>query len=226
MCSDVCKSCGKKYDRIGTHWSRSSCDYPKLSNFQHEVVAGVLMGDGYINDNNKNPRLQVNMISKEYLRYLDEIFPVVGTGVSLKRTGKENASLSRQSDFFSTVNEEEYNDQYRWQTLTNPAFDEYKGWYDSGEKVFPDNVNLTPTTLKHWYCCDGSLCKRGSYYRMKIAISNEFDNKDKIRTLFTDSGLPEPKFVSGKDIRWNKQESREIIDYMGQPLPDFKYKWP
>lgn len=222
-----CHECGDNFSRIGSHWRRGSCKYPKISSKQHEIITGVLMGDGSINRYGKNPRLQVNMINKKYLEYVDSKFPLIGAGVSLKRKAKDNAELSRQTGFTSTVNEENYNDQHNWQTLCIPELKQYSNWYNSGEKVWPEDIQLTSTVLKHLYCNDGSLEKDGKFFRIKITMCNEINNKEKINKLFENMNLQRPEYWnSNKDARWNKESSKDLLNYMGEPLPGFEYKWP
>jgi len=61
-------------------------------------------------------------------------------------------------------------------------------------------------------------------------MANEVNNTDKVNQLFENAGLLSP---SNYDISENNciaeftvDQSKELWQYMGEPLPDFEYKWP
>ena len=84
-----CDVCGSEFAHVSKHWRNSDCGYPNLTNYQREVIIGLLMGDGYVSheDDNKMPLMQVGMVTKKFLEYLDsKVFPKLGTGVSLSIT--------------------------------------------------------------------------------------------------------------------------------------------
>lgn len=221
----VCPSCAGEYERVAHHWSRTECEPPELSSYQEDVLTGILMGDACIGTENKNTRIQCEMISKKYLEYLDSQFPLLGNGVVLTDTAEESAEKNKDSGYFKTVNKENYNDLYRWRTSSCPVFNKYEDWYSSGKKVFPDDIQLTPTLLKHWYVCDGNLKHaRNEKFSVRISSVNEMENEEKIKSYFEDVGLPTPNLI-GCNFRWSQKDSIDVLDYMGDPLPDFEYKW-
>jgi len=233
---ETCPQCGNEYKEIGKHWSKSlSCEYPPLSDHQREITVGLLMGDGNLNRCNKNPRLRVKMISPNYLEYLDSEFDIFGTGVRLRHTAEENAKRTRESGFSPDAEAENYSDVYEWLSRTHPALSEFESWYASGEKVWPTDIELTPTVLKHWYCGDGHWDNRTTNNRIQISMSNEVENTDKVERIFKNVGLPTPnnwkiaeRPSGGKicEAHFTVEQSHELWEYMGKPLPDFEYKWP
>lgn len=111
--SDVCLGCGNEYEIIGSHWSRSSsCEFPSFTQHQSEMAVGILMGDGTINMCNKNPSLEVQMTSPNYLEHLASEFGILGGEVSLHRTAEENAKLKRDSGFRPNADADNYSDIY------------------------------------------------------------------------------------------------------------------
>jgi len=191
------------------------------------------MGDATIDRTPNNPVLEVKMISREYLEYLDGVFGSLSRGVKLYRTAEEGAEMNRESGFSENANAENYSDIYRWRTTAHPELQEFAYWYSSGKKTFPDDIELTPTVFKHWYVCDGTVLNGNC---VQLAISNEADDKDKINKMFEQSNLPSPTSYNETErdeyesvncnARFSKEPSKKLYDYMGSPLPDFRYKFP
>jgi hypothetical protein len=233
---NVCKQCGRKFERLAQHWSQSNnCQYPPLSQYQREVATGLLMGDGSIDRSSKNACLQSVMISQNYLEHVDKQFGRFGNGVSLHQTAAESAQHNCKSGFSPDADADDYSDVYHWRSMRHPNLTEFAAWYDSGSKVWPDDIELTPTVLKHWYCGDGTYDNNGYNNRIRISMSNEIDNTDKVDAMFENVGLPTPSNYATSErsdgsLRCNAQftveKSRKLWDYMGDPLPDFEYKWP
>jgi hypothetical protein len=230
-----CPKCGEEYKNLGTHWRYSPSHRPELTQKQLEVTTGLLMGDGSVCSGGQNFRLKVKMISQNYLKYLDKVFACLATGVSLSQTAAESAKENRDSGFSPNAKEENYSDLYHWYTRSHPKFNKFREWYSSGEKVWPENIELTPTVLKHWYVGDGSYHNSRSKQYISIGMSNEVENIKKVSKYFTNVDLPKPSNYSvyqrdngGKDCiaEWRVEDSYKLFDYMGEPLPDFEYKWP
>lgn len=232
-----CLQCGDEFERLGTHWAMSSdCEYPTLTQKQREITTGLLMGDGRIcRQEFRNPVISLEMITKEYLQYVDEKFGVLGTGVSITRTAEESAEQMRNINFRANAEAKNYSDVYGWYSRTNPEFEEFADWYSTGKKVWPEDIKLTPTVLKHWYCGDGHWDNSGTNNYIQISMSNELKNTDKVDKLFENAGLPSPnnyRICERKDgtlkcdARFTVSQSKELWEYMGNPLPGFEYKWP
>jgi len=226
-----CRVCGGKYKQIGQHWRWNPDHRPNFSEKQMEVLAGIFMGDGTINRGNKNPRFEVGQITFNYLLYLDYLFGSLSNGVVMSRTAEEGVRQNRDRDFIETINEDEYHDFYKWSTPSHPDLEKFEKWYSGGKKEIPTSVDLTPTTLKHWYVSDGHLTENNAF---SLAMNDQIDNRDVVEGLFTDVGFAEPKwkiydrsdeFVDCEAV-WSVSESEKIFDYIGKPLPSFTYKWP
>lgn len=168
------------------------------------------------------------------MKYVDKEFGIFGTGVSLYKTAEESAEDSRNREFNLDARAENYSDLYRWRSRNHPEFEEFSGWYSSGDKVWPQNIKITPTVLKHWYCGDGSRKNRGTSNCIVIGMTNEVDNTDKVSKLFESAELPSPSNynIYGEEgqknciAEFSVSQSKELWEYMGEPLPGFEYKWP
>jgi hypothetical protein len=188
---------------------------------QQEILKGILMGDAWIDKpENKNARIAIESVKKEFLVWLDNKLGDITTGVRLKNTSSELANKNREHGY--TVNEENYNDIYVLRSRALPYLNNLYEWYQSGEKRFP-NIELTRITLKMWYVCDGSLVKNN--YAV-IYAANENDRKKFIRHLFDDLDLY-PSFHGGGGgvVQFSKEDTKKLFEYIGEPICGFEYKW-
>lgn len=213
--SDLCYSCGRSYERLSTHWNTSkNCDYPSLSNYEKEVITGVLMGDGCISRQpDANPRLQVIMTNNIYVYYLSKELDRISSNVRLHRTAEQ---LADQKD----SNPRHYSDAYCVTTKCLPDLQRFANWYQSGEKVFPSDLKITPTIFSHWYAGDGSKDRTKAI----IYSTNEKNRFDNIEVMFERSKLPNPDRFGDEEIVWNKESSERLLS-MTPVMPGFEYKW-
>lgn len=218
----TCRKCGNEYSSIGQHWTKAKdCSHPKLTEEQIDVATGLILGDGTLSRNYKNAIIQVKMVNEPYLKYLDQLFGIFSLGCNLYATADKQAERNRNSGFHLEASADNYQDVYRWMTRAHPQFNQFRSWYSNGEKVFAEDLNITPTLLKHWYVCDGDKQSK----RVRIASTNENKNLNKLKSYFHDCDIPSPE-TSGDRIYWSTQDSKKVFDFMGEPLPGFEYKWP
>lgn len=231
--SNICPKCGDRFKSLGHHWRYRNSHRPDLSDEQMEILTGMVMGDATVHRPNGNAHIACEMINHKYLDYIDTKFPLLSQGVKKKHTAEQSANRARQSGFRPNANPDNYSDMYYWSCKAHPQLNEFKEWYTAGSKTWPKDIKLTPITLKHWYCNDGSLEVRGNNISLSIGLSNEADNKDKVNSMFNTVGLPKPSWNDYTDVEgyrnaqiyFGVEESRELLSYMGEPLPGFKYKW-
>ena len=224
-----CPDCREEFNKLGNHWQWNPEHRPELTEEQKEVITGLLMGDGSIVNRDNNGYFVVEMIKKEFLEYLTEIFPIIGKGVKKVSTAEEKAK-ARIMRGDENVNISNHNDIYMFSTCTLPDFKQFSDWYEGGEKEWPDDIDLTPTILKYWYVSDGTYARPesdASY--ISISAVKEKDNANKITNYFEQKGFNISYFnrSSGNfNIIFDPDTTSEIFEYMGKPLPGFEYKWP
>ena len=237
----ACPECGEEYGSLGQHWSYNPEHRPEFTEEQKDIIVASLMGDGCLKRQNKHSHIEWEMISQNYLEWIDDMFGCLSTGVSLKETAKESAKRNRDSGFRPNAKKENYSDVYRLQTRTHPFLSNFNSWYGCGKRVWPKDIELTPTVLLHWYVQDGTQVNSRKNNYITFAASNEYGNYDKLDSYFENANLPTPnnyqentQTTNGNnelDIRFNVKESKELWDYMlsgprQTPLPDFGYKFP
>lgn len=216
-----CPNCGKYKKSLGTHWNLAKdCYYPDMTQLQLDTVTGLMLSDGTLTRNYKNPVLQVKMVNREYLEHLSDLFGAIGLEVKLHKTSYEQAEMNRNSGFHTNARGDNYQDVYRWMTRAHPDLNRFRGWYTDDGKVFPDNVTISPQLLKTWYAGDGDL-QDGS----RVRLASATQNMRKITSYFADSGIPEPNF-SGHKVYWSTEDSKTVFEYMGAAPLGFEYKWP
>jgi len=221
---DSCPNCGKDYKRIAAHFQHNPSHRPKLSEQQHEIITGVLMADGHIEETSTGTyRLKVNSINKQYLEHLSDKFGIFSNDIYLNESAQ--ASKERTLSRGGFGNSVDFNDVWAWQTTSIPELSKYRNWYD-GKKVWPTNINITPTVLRHLYVGDG--CWESSNSRIRIAMNNERGNEEKVESYFEVANLPVPKWNTTEKSHaayWSATESEELLNYIGEPIAGFKYKW-
>lgn len=224
----TCHGCGSEYQRIGYHWSNGSCDHPVLTDRAEQLVEGMMLGDGTLRTHTTYPFVQIYMINKLFLEWLDNELGWLTTGVSLYRTAERSAELSRDNGY-PGADVRDYHDVYSLQTRTMPAFRRYEDWYQGDGKRFPDDLVLTPTTTTIWYACDGSLNwdRRypGSRPHATISVQSEMDNIDNVVRMFRKSSFEHDPTVDTSTIRFTVDETEDLIEWLDDAPPGFEYKW-
>lgn len=216
--SEECPGCGKSYDYMGVHWVKS-CGFPKIPEDKKQALIGVLMGDGWIrkpSGTNNLPTLEVASTSERYLNYLRNEISPFASSVREYKSGAVIARLAAESGQNSSI--ENTSDQWILRTRSHPYMKTLRGWYGQRGKSFPDDFPFTPTTLRHWYACDGTAGKN----HISFAAQNEQNNSSLI-SRFADFGL-DPVW-DGHKLRLRQNDSHTLLDFMGDPVPGYEYKW-
>lgn len=219
----VCPRCEDEYSYLGVHWSKG-CGFPEIPDRKKSILKGVLLGDGYIDTSNKNPRLILVNTNKEYLDYVMESLSWVASSYRVNISAKENAKLKRKSGFDESASEENYSDVYNLYTRSHPYFKNLNQWYDSGEKSFPSELVLDDQCLRHWIACDGN--RKDNYLR--ISANNERNSISKLESIFDRYGMPVKRFDKGErfmNLCFSTKVSKKFWERT-KPVPGFEYKWP
>lgn len=212
-----CPGCEDDYISLSSHWNHNEDCRPSFTEKQREIITGILMSDGTLDGRENIPRLTLPNKQENYLEYISDIFGCLTTQVRKDPTKNDSCMM------------------YEINTRKHPELKQYSEWYESGKKVWPEDIELTPTTLKHLFVCDGST----HFYKPEspsiiIAMANEYGNEDKIKNMFQRIGFEISNIISYKsedgrnnmNIQFDTETSLEMFEYMGSSLPGFEYKWP
>ena len=226
MTNAVCPTCNEEFKRVGTHWARGSCPYPRIPPRKQAIVSGLLMGDGSIpaQPEGNNGVFHVPMVNRQFLEWYDNRMGLFTTGVSLKKTAEELAENNRESGFSPNAKAENYHDMYTVWSRSHPYFSRLRSWYVSGSKRIPENFELTPKMAKFWYISDGFLdVDRNRTPRAAIRTRTESDRSEFLLDLFREHGF-DPNFRRGT-VLFSRDETPAFLSWIGNPPPGFEYKW-
>lgn len=209
-----CPDCGGEYEKLGSHLTQSDCEYPDLTDRQREIITGTLMGDADIRNDpgTSKPCYRLRTIQPDYIEYVgDQLQP-------------------HTSSITVAIERDEYDDVWGVRTIRSPVFNEFRAWYDEKTPVYPDDIELTPVVMKHWFACDGT---REEYDAASIKTVNEATSQEKIGAMFERAGIDVGglhQYTSNGEekcnIHFGVDEAEELWEYMGEPVPGYEYKWP
>src|ERR1700686_547149 len=118
-----------------------------LTDIQHQVLIGGLLGDFGMTKEGKYPRFKVDRqyLDKDYIEWEYNIF--------------KDFCASGIKDFERF--DKRYNKSHRYlsfRTRAVPAFlNYYNVWYPDGIRQVPENLELTPLILAVWFADDGCI---------------------------------------------------------------------
>lgn len=149
----------------------------KLTSKQEQVLNGLLLGDGclFVGKSNKCPLLTVARAAKdlEYLRFQHGIFRKFCSDEGIIKSDKTDRKANKTYKGF------------KFRTRAIPELLPYHSlWYPDGKKIVPASLELTPTTMAHWFCDDGSIRTKndrsgGKYQSLVLKLStNGFQKHD------------------------------------------------
>lgn len=224
---DECPACGQRYERIGQHWYGSPSHRPKFTDRQKDIIIGMMLGDGSrLRMDERNNAFESKMTRKPFLEWLSNQFGVLGKDVfEYHSNPQERAKHHRDSGFYENANADDYHQQYVFRTTKHPFLNDFLDrWYTNNGIRFPNDIELTPTILKMWYVSDGTVrYSDGNFNGISIANINQIHRSDYFIELLKDIDFNIS--VTDKGIRFPKSQTDHFFEYVGDPVPGFKYKW-
>lgn len=222
-----CPTCGSWYGQIGNHWGhhQSDCEYPPISYEKWEMLKGLLMGDGCLDNRHcVNKSVRVVNTNLTFIEYLRNNFDWVAFDFVKSYTSKEKAKQHRDSGFRTDAKMENRFDQYELRTRSHPKINKFEQWWETGELKFPQ-LEFTPELLRMWYVSDG--CMKWKYNSsIDFISSNESTTPQNIINSFNNIGLECNNGNNTENFRLPTAQTEDFFDYIGHdPVPGFEYKW-
>lgn len=226
---EQCPDCGNWYSRIASHWSQSDCQWPDIDEYQMELLKGMMLGDGslhqYQNDAG-NPYIRFQMTNKTFLQWLSNELGWLCDDVKMQKTATEMSERVCEGLNNDVSKPEDCLDYYRCRTRSHPLCNQFADWYATGEKVFPQDLKLTPTSLKMWYVSDGSISWRSDDSAQIVFTSrNEAERPGAIISMLEGCDFDVQHSDGGYRFRIPHRQIAWFFDYIGSPPPGFDYKW-
>jgi len=189
-----------------------------LSNEEHEIMLGTLLGDASIRQRNKNSCLRIShsLKQRDYLISIKDKFA--------------DFEIAEFSQKIRIINNRKV-EMIHFSTKTHPIFNYYrKLFYQNGRKIITKEIldQLTARSLAYWICDDGSFCKKQEYF---IICTNTFSLEEHklIKQFFIEKFKLNPTigFRDGKYyyLRFKKEDSKRLIEIIKPFIPQsMKYK--
>ena len=222
---EFCEQCGNYFTKLTTHWARSDCSFPEISDRKWQMLKGLLMGDGSIHMGSTNPCFQWNSINKPFMEWFAGEMGELSSSLKFSHDAEQSARNARKSGFRPDAKGVDYHDIYSWYSIRHPAFEEFEDWYYPNGKEYPVDLELTSEAARIWYCGDGYI----NYGQNSVngyscfKCSNESHREEFLIRLFEQHGFS-PN-INGDDIQFSVKETKELLQWMGEAPPGFEYKW-
>lgn len=227
----LCQECGETYKAIGQHWSGKQCSHPQISNYQDDIIKGLMLGDGSLYRTTKNASMYVSSTNRDFLEWIDSEMGVMCTGNYNVVTEEDH--LEYAEDHGSIQPNSQYKDVWTIKLRAHPYFNQYREWYGekNGRQVVMDvpEIEISPVMARVWYCSDGHMDfdEYGSGH--VIFTSENFgQHNERLMGSFTGRGFGghiENHNVMDGRIVFNRSGTQKFLDWIGEPIDGFEYKW-
>lgn len=221
-----CPDCGVAQERLSRHWRETACS-PPLTDRQRQIITGLVMGDASALPHGAGYYIQAVGASNPFMQWIDDELGVWSVGVRDGATGDDLLRRSLKHGDRIVTEASTFRDQYTVQTVTHPVFGEWRDWYDSGEKRFPDNLELTPLIANVWYACDGGLkwskTDGRRYCTVAYTVANEADRIETIAELFEAVGFSANSH--GNTVSIPMGETDSFLSWLSDPIDGYAYKY-
>ena len=201
----VCRQCGRQFRSLAKHWGRSAeCTSRELSDHQHEIVRGLILGDGSLGGR-ETANLRVASVRRVHVEWLHDELGWLSRGI----TRFEHADTERWV--------------YRLATMAHADLGRYVAWQEAPPKA---GWELSRPVARVWYACDGSLSWSG---RETSIPQVSFAAGDDRKCAALVAALERAGFEAHG---WKRRLGLATGDvgawfaWLGDPPPGSEHKWP
>ena len=211
---DIKDTSPKKLLNLVRSWKLDLEKNPKLllSDLEHDLVIGSLLGDASIRKRDRNScfRVSHSVKQRDYLKWKKDIL--------------ENFDFSEFSQKKRVINGRDV-EMISLATKTHSVFNYYRNlFYGSGKKKVSREIlnELNPRSLAVWICDDGSFSQTQGYIIL-CTYSFSLEEHELMKKFFEEKfGLsPTIGFRDGKYyyLRFKKEDSRKLVGIIRPYVP-------
>lgn len=215
-----CHSCGDNYSRLAQHWAMGDCNPNVITDYNHSILSGIISGDGSLDwsPGMKNPRIEITITNIKFLEWLKEQLKWLVGDIKEKSSAEEMNRMAIKAGY---SNNPDCLSAHRLRTMAHPDIRKYENWYGEIKSV-PESVEFDKTLIKLWYCGDGTLhWGRDMESPSTAVITKTTDGKEQIADRLRSIGFK----CNIRDRGITMVNYKEFLDWMGNPVPGFEYKW-
>ncbi|HET7323982.1 MAG TPA: hypothetical protein VFJ06_06605 [Halococcus sp.] len=212
-----CPTCNSDYQRLAQHWS-GSCTPPALANEQRKLIAGLLLGDGFVGGSGENKHFQ---LSTRWRPLVEWLFDELGW-LAMKIVRWDHLDDGHPPPA----------QRYIVRTHAHSALTRFRAWYDAeGNRRFPapedlPGGRLTPRSGRAWHATAGGLLWSNPEYATtrQAWFSAAVDERaTRVRALLKSVGLEPTR--AGKRVQLSPKQTTAWLEWIGDPVPGVEYKW-
>lgn len=215
---DTCHQCKEEFGSLGLHWRQSSsCHFPPIRSHHQLLIESILFNRGRLDTAPTTPRFQFQTVRKPFAEYLQE---QLGPLVSRLEVNTRSVDFPEDTVQYDSTG-------YRIVTRSLPDFERLVNrWIDDGERIAPDDYELTPSRLALIYGISGFTDAKDAPC-INITARNPFTDLE-LRSLFHEYD-PVVREDSSRDGLIALHDRERVRDTISQsellPIPGFKDKF-
>lgn len=181
-----------------------------------EFLSGELLGDGYLHPLKKSASYQHASKYREYIEWISQTLASWGI--------EQSGQIQQINAQWSIV--------YRYSSRHYRALKDLRDrFYPNGRKIVPEDIELTPLTVRQWYIGDGCFAKpRKGHGRGNIIFATcSFDQRsiDILLAKMRDLGFRVSHWKASNSIGLSPYSIADFFNYIGPcPISCYQYKWP
>lgn len=210
-----CPNCGSLCQYLSNHWNK--CGEPELSDKQKNILRGMLLSDGTVNEEGAFTAYSTN---KKFIQWLSDELNFMAYPPVLNDGGEERYERNIKSGF-DVERDANYSDMYAVSSPVHSFTENLRHWYDSGEKQIPEDFSINKIEAKLWYCGDGGIHWSGDNAYAEIRPLSF--NNDSIEAVLDQLSFDYNIQSDGTVCFYG--DSRDFLEWIGPAPKGMEYKW-
>lgn len=218
----TCEDCGKGFVEIAKHWSQSDCSYPELTSREENILKGIAISDGWVaHSDHDRSILHIESVTKPFLEWVNTEISIIHTDVKLRRTAEESYDNAVESGVLDNQDVDNYRNIYRLNTLAHPQIHDMRD-------LSVGDIEHSKLQFKMFYVCDGGVHWNDDFSFLQFTASKSVDEIKHVISVLDDLGFRSSwnrLDGDGKVIYIHKESVDRFLEWIGEPIEGFEYKW-